>query len=247
MKIGVFDSGMGGLTVLKELIETYPNAEYIYYGDTIHLPYGQKTKEELYQYSTHIIDLFISKGVSMIVIACGTVSTNILAQLKEVYTIPIVDVISPVLSYIENEQLSKVGIFATTMTVQSGVFLREQRKENILEIATPEFVTLIESGLEKTIEARKTMEYYLEKMREQKIEHIILGCTHYPILKPDFELIYPCDYINMGKILVKELNITLNVPQKVEVYFSRRTKQIDARVKELLNVPVKWIEREEEI
>ena len=104
MRIGLFDSGVGGLTVLKTLINKYPNNEYIYYGDTLNVPYGNKSKEELLKLSRHNIEFLLSKKVDMIIIACGTVSSNCLTELKKEYRIPIYSIIEPTINYLNNSK-----------------------------------------------------------------------------------------------------------------------------------------------
>ena len=102
MRVGIFDSGIGGLTVLKTFIDKYPNNEYIYYGDTFNLPYGNKTKKELLKLSDKDVSFLINKNIDIIIIACGTVSSNCLDYLKDKYNIPIYDIISPTLEYLNN-------------------------------------------------------------------------------------------------------------------------------------------------
>lgn len=102
MRVGVFDSGIGGLTVLKNIYKHYPNNEYIYFGDTINLPYGNKTKEELNYLSSLDVDFLLSKKVDIIIIACGTISANCINHLKNKYDIPIYDIISPTIEYLNN-------------------------------------------------------------------------------------------------------------------------------------------------
>ena len=113
MKIGVFDSGIGGLTVLNKLIEKYPNNEYTYYGDIKNIPYGDKSIEELKELSSKIIDFLIEKKVDLIVIACGTISSNLSNYLKQKYSIKIIDIISPVINYLNNCDYEKIGVITT--------------------------------------------------------------------------------------------------------------------------------------
>ena len=108
MRIGIFDSGIGGLTVLKELVGKYPHNEYIYIGDTLNVPYGDKSMEDLIKFSSKIIDYFIAKNTDIIVIACGTVSSNILEELLKIYSIPIIDIISPTIEYIKKNNYDKI-------------------------------------------------------------------------------------------------------------------------------------------
>lgn len=122
MKIGVCDSGLGGLTVLRQLVKRYPNHDYLYYGDTKHLPYGEKTKSQLMEYASGMIDYFKRQDVGLIVIACGTISTNIYEELRQKYSIPMIDIISPTIDYLKEKNFSSIGVLATPMTIHSHVF-----------------------------------------------------------------------------------------------------------------------------
>jgi glutamate racemase len=129
MRVGVFDSGIGGLTVLKNLYKHYPNNEYIYYGDTLNLPYGSKTKEELEKLASQDVEFLLDKKVDIIVIACGTVSSNCLDYLKKKYNIPIYDIISPTINYLNNSNYSNIGVIATERTIDSNIFKYNIKKE----------------------------------------------------------------------------------------------------------------------
>lgn len=223
MKIGIFDSGVGGLTVLKELINDYPFAHYIYYGDTKNLPYGEKSKEELLSLSCNIIDFLISKNVDIIVIACGTVSSNVYEELKSKYDIPIIDIITPVIDYIKENNLKNVGVLGTSMTIKSKVF----EKENIKAVACPEFVSLIENGKQIDIYAKK----YLSEL---ECENIILGCTHYPIVLETLKKYKNANYINMGKCLLNKIKLKNKTELSVELYFSKVNIKIIKNVKRII-------------
>ena len=138
MRIGVFDSGVGGLTVLKEVIKKYPNNQYFYFGDNINVPYGTKTKEELFCLASNIIEFLLTKEVDMIVIACGTVSSNIYSQLVLKYDIPMFNVIDATINYVNNSNLENIGVIATDMTVKSKVF--EKLNKKVISKACPFFV-----------------------------------------------------------------------------------------------------------
>ena len=122
MKIGLFDSGIGGLNVLKEFINKYPNNHYIYYGDTLNVPYGEKSKEELLMLSSKIIRFFEEKKVSLIIIACGTVSSNCLDELREKTSILIFDVINPTINYLKSKNFKNILVFGTNRTIDSHIF-----------------------------------------------------------------------------------------------------------------------------
>ena len=144
MKIGLFDSGIGGLNVLKEFINAYPNNIYIYYGDTLNVPYGEKTKEELFDLSSKIVNFFEEKEVDLIVIACGTVSSTCLEKLRSITSIPIFDIISPTINYLKKKNLNGILVFGTKRTIDSHIF--KDNINNVIEVKTPEFVIMLENN-----------------------------------------------------------------------------------------------------
>lgn len=146
MKIGMFDSGIGGLTVLKEFIKKYPNNHYIYYGDTKNLPYGTKEKEELLKLVKPIISFFAKQKVNLIIIACGTISSTCFSELKKMTTIPIYDIITPTINYLNHNNYKSLAIFATNRTIDSHIFKDKLIAKDVLEIKTPEFVPMIENN-----------------------------------------------------------------------------------------------------
>ena len=145
MRVGIFDSGIGGLTVLKTLINKYPKNDYIYYGDTLNLPYGSKSIKDLEELSSNDIEFLISKKVDIIIIACGTISSNCLSYLKNKYRIPIYDIINPTINYLNNTKYKNIGIIATERTIDSHIFKNNLNK-NVFEIKTPTLVPLIENN-----------------------------------------------------------------------------------------------------
>ena len=212
MKIGVFDSGIGGLNVLKELLDKYPNNTYYYFGDNINIPYGTKTKYELTILSSKIIDFLIFKEVDLIIIACGTISSNIYFDLKQKYNIPIYDIISPTIEYLNNSNYQKIGVLATEMTVKSQIF--NQINKEIYQIPCSKLVPLIEDNLDYT----DVLAEYLKQL--PKVDTIVLGCTHYPVFE---KYLNKLNYktINMGKVLCEKLNLKNNKELKIRLYFSK--------------------------
>ena len=212
MKIGLFDSGIGGLNVLKELLDKYPNNTYYYFGDNINIPYGTKTKYELTILSSKIIDFLILKEVDLIIIACGTISSNIYFDLKQKYNIPIYDIISPTIEYLNNSNYQKIGVLATEMTVKSQIF--NQINKEIYQIPCPKLVPLIEDNLDYT----DVLAEYLKQL--PKVDTIVLGCTHYPVFE---KYLNKLNYktINMGKVLCEKLNLKNNKELKIRLYFSK--------------------------
>lgn len=227
MRIGVFDSGIGGLTVLKTLIKKYPNNEYIYYGDTKNLPYGNKSIEELKELSSNIIEFLLKKEVDIIVIACGTISSNLSSYLREKYNIKIIDIISPTINYLNSSNYNNIGVIATQATVNSKIFSKNVKK-NIKEVACPMFVPIIENNQKE--ELNKYFEEYLTDLKNCDL--IVLGCTHYPLIKEELS-----KYLNIKLLDMSECidNMTNEGESKIELYFSKLDDNIINNVKNILN------------
>ena len=175
MRVGIFDSGIGGLTVLNKLSSKYKNNDYIFFGDRINIPYGEKSKNELFILSSKIIDFLISNEVDMIVIACGTVSSNCYKELLDKYkNINIVDIISPTVNYINNKKIDNILVIATSKTVDSHIFKNLLKDKNVYEKACPFLVDMIENNKDIKLE---------ESINDKKYDYVLLGCTHYPLIK----------------------------------------------------------------
>ena len=234
MKIGVFDSGLGGLTVLKELIKDYPNNEYIYFGDTLNLPYGTKTVLELEKRADAIINFLKSENVDLVIIACGTISSNIYSKIKDKYGIKIYDVLLPTIKYIKDNKLKNIGVLATSMTIKSAFF----KNYVDYEVACPKLVPLIENGKINTPECEKAVKDYLTDLK--KCDHIILGCTHYPLLSKIIKKYSNANLINMGKCVSANLKISNDGNAKVTLYFSLVNDKLKINVNNILekNYPV---------
>lgn len=206
MRIGVMDSGVGGLTVLCELVNAFPLNEYYYYGDNLNTPYGEKSLDDLFICSCKVIDFLISKEVELIVIACGTLSSTILSRLRDYSKVNIYDIISPTVMYIS--KLSNVGVIATENTINSKIF------GDIEGIACNKLVPLIENGSDYN----SVLKIYLEKFI--KIDYLVLGCTHYPFLCSEIKEIMPnINLINMGSVLISSLKIDSGRSGFVRIYF----------------------------
>ena len=211
-KLGVFDSGLGGLTVLDEICKYNHGLSISYFGDTARVPYGSRTPETIARYAEQDVRFLLSCGVEAIVIACGTVSATCLNRLRNRYRIPIVGVIEPAAS--EAARISKtrhIGVLGTNATINSNAYTDQIRKVapdcRITGIACPLFVPLIENGFfgEDPI-TKLTLERYLGRIRETDIDTLILGCTHYPFLKQAIgELLPNVHLINIGTVLAKTL------------------------------------------
>ena len=230
MRIGLFDSGVGGLTVLKTLINKYPNNEYIYYGDTLNIPYGNKTKEELLKLSKQNMEFLINKRVDLIIIACGTVSSNCLNELKENYNIPIMSIITPTIEYLNKRDYQNIGVIATNATINSHIF-KNNLKANVYEIAAPKLVPLIENNELDNID--NVLHEYLDDYKD-KLDILVLGCTHYPIIMNNIKKVLN----NNTKIL--DMSNLINISNdgknnKVQIYFSKINNKVIENTKNILD------------
>jgi glutamate racemase len=186
--IGVFDSGIGGLTVVKEIMEQLPNESIVYFGDTARVPYGTKSKETVTKYSFQCINFLLEKKVKAIVVACNTASAASLDAIKQGYDIPIVGVVEPgAIAACGVTKLNKIGIIGTEGTVSSGAYEKEINIINDdvkMELkACPLFVPIVEEGWQDTEIAKLTAKEYLEGLKEKGIDALVMACTHYPLLE----------------------------------------------------------------
>ena len=195
MSIGVFDSGIGGLTVLKEIRKVLPNEKIFYFGDTARVPYGEKTKELITRYSKEIVEFLLDKEVSAIVVACNTATALALEELKKTFKIPIVGVIKAgAKTAINTTKSGNIGVIATKPTVNSKRYeeeIKKLSKKNIkvVEKACPLFVPAVEEGILDGKLVDQIIKTYLDDF-EKGIDTLILGCTHYPLLKSAIGKIY---------------------------------------------------------
>lgn len=187
--IGIFDSGVGGLTVVKEVINILPKEDIIYFGDTARVPYGSKSKDLIFKFSCQIIKFLKEKNVKAIIIACNTISANCYEELKTKFVdIPIIEILqSGVDSAIKVTKNKKIGVIGTEATIKSGKY-EKKLKEAIIDVkvyskACPLFVHFAEKGLFEDVRTLDTTKFYLKKMKQYNIDSLILGCTHYPLLK----------------------------------------------------------------
>ena len=231
MRVGIFDSGIGGLTVLKTLINKYPKNDYIYYGDTLNLPYGSKSIKELEELSSNDIEFLINKKVDIIIIACGTISSNCLSYLKNKYQIPIYDIINPTINYLNNTKYKNIGIIATERTIDSHIFKNNLNK-NVFEIKTPTLVPLIENNNLDNI--NNIIDNYLKEYKN-KLDILVLGCTHYPIIKKDLDKYFnnKIEILDMSYPLLDKLKEDSS--SSINIYFSKLNNNIINNTKRILN------------
>jgi glutamate racemase len=186
--IGIFDSGIGGLTVLKEMIETLPDENTIYLGDTARVPYGTRSKDTIRRYAFECADFLMSCGIKLMVVACNTVSSVCLEELKKHYAVPVIGVVDPgARAAVRESRTGNVVIIGTRATIESNAYrLAIKRYDSSISvegIACALFVPLIEEGWVDDAIAREVVYRYLSPLKVTNIDTVVLGCTHYPILK----------------------------------------------------------------
>ena len=228
--IGLFDSGVGGLTVLSELKRFLPHEDIIYIGDNKHCPYGEKTKEQLLEYTKNICQYFIDRNVKMIVLACNTTSANVLDELQVLFPqVKIVGVIHSTVYDFLKKNYESVLIIATHATITSHKY-RElihqyNDKVKVYELETPKLVPLIESGEYKKGIHQTLQEYLLPY--QDKVQSLILGCTHYPIVQNQIQDVFDVKaYISSSHSICREVMAYLEVhhlnnkehQRKIEIY-----------------------------
>jgi glutamate racemase len=189
--IGVFDSGVGGLTVFREIARALPHHPLIYLGDSARVPYGTKSAETVTRYSLQAAAHLIDRGIGMLVVACNTATAAALPALQEKLTIPCIGVVEPGARAAVARTRGRVGVIATEGTVRSQAYTKAIRKIDpkivVIESAAPLFVSLAEEGWANTHVAREVAEIYLEPLIDAGIDTLVLGCTHYPILRGTIE------------------------------------------------------------
>lgn len=219
--IGVFDSGIGGLTVLKEMVEQLPGENMVYFGDTARIPYGTRSKETVIKYFFQSVRFLKSKDVKLIVIACNTASALAMAEAQKAFDIPIVGVIEPgSRAAATTTKNSTIGVIGTEGTINSGSYQRQIRRilpaAEIIGISCPLFVPIVEEGWENSDVAYITAQKYLLELKEHNIDSLVLGCTHYPALRYTINKVFDnrVNLVNPAyetakatRILLKEANM----------------------------------------
>lgn len=190
--IGVFDSGIGGLTVLRALAELLPHEDFIYLGDTARLPYGTKSNEVIVRYSRENTEFLLAKGIKLLVVACNTSSAVALAEIARATIVPVIGVIEPgARAAVKASRSGKIGVIGTEATIASGAYTRAiQRLRPRAEIYTracPLLVPLVEEGFTDNQIAQSAVAHYLGSLKQSGIDTLLLGCTHYPLLQGLFQ------------------------------------------------------------
>jgi len=187
--IGIMDSGVGGLTVAKEIMRQLPNEPLIYFGDTARCPYGPRTAEEVRRFSWEVINFLQEFPLKMLVIACNTVTATMLEEVQQQLPIPVIGVIAPgVRAALQQTQTGRIGVIGTQGTIRSQAYERQLLQQNptlhVVSLACPAFVPLVEQGRYRSAEAETVVREVLGPLVSEQLDTLILGCTHYPLLAP---------------------------------------------------------------
>ena len=219
MKIGIFDSGLGGLSILKELLQKLPQYDYVYLADNKHVPYGSKSTDKIYEYTLKSVEFLFKQNCSLVILACNTASAVALRKIQQ-NDLPsffpkkrLLGVIRPTTETILSLPLSKsIGILATSATIKSGYFIEDLNKTKkkhppIFQQACPNLVPLIESSQFDLLKFKISLNSYLTPLKKKKVKTIILGCTHYGLLHDEVQkMVGPSILIiSQGEIIAQKL------------------------------------------
>lgn len=187
--IGIFDSGVGGLTVISQLWRRLPNESLVYFGDTARVPYGPKSADTVCRYAREAAAYLLSYGVKLIVIACNTATAHAIQVLQEELPVPVVGVVEPgARAAVRATRSGRIGVIGTVGTIRSGAYDREVRRHlpeaRVFAQSCPLFVPFVEEGWSDRPATRLVAEEYLRPIREVDVDVLVLGCTHYPLLQP---------------------------------------------------------------
>ena len=244
--IGVLDSGLGGLTVVKEVIRQLPNENVIFIGDEARMPYGVKTHEQIISYTREMVQYLISQNVKLIIFGCNTATANALLELRKEFSVPLLGVIKPGAQQAVKETMTEhVGIIGTESTINSKSYDKTiaaiDPKVKVLGIAAQKFVSIVEADTADTKEAKENIATTLRPFKNSNYDTLILGCTHFPMLKeqineflPDTKLIDPAlstvavakDYLSENNLLTDQENRTLKLHATANIEdFSKLAKR----------------------
>ena len=244
MKVGVFDSGIGGLTVVKSLLENKLFEEIIYFGDTARVPYGTKDKNTIISYSLEALEFFKNFDIDMLIVACNTASAYGIKELKQNTNIPVIGVIESgvlALKDIIKDKNKHILVIGTTATIASNLYethLKNCKYTNITSIATPLFVPLVEEGILSGNILQETMKHYFSDIKQSDV--VILGCTHFPLIEDEIsKFLNGVKTIHSGDAIVKLLKKRYNLkPFKDETKISFFASSNPDKLKEVAH---KWL------
>ena len=249
--IGVFDSGVGGLTVAREIMRQIPNERIVYFGDTARVPYGSKSKDNIIKFSRQIIRFLQTENVKAIVIACNTASALALDEMQQEFDLPILGVVKPGAKVaVETTANKRIGLIGTEANIRSGVYTRYieslDDEAKVFEKACPLFVPLVEEGWLHDDITLQVASRYLEELKEKDIDTLIMGCTHYPLIREVIQKHLPGVFVYDGgfgtakqtkrRLAERGLLSDRESGGKVEIFNSRNTEEILELSRRLLNM-----------
>ena len=251
--IGMFDSGVGGLTVYEEIKKKLPNEKIIYLGDTKEFPYGSKSKQSIIELTKNNIEFLLKYNVKLIIIACGTATSQALEEVRKIYRVPIIGIIEPTVKYIKQEEnYNNIGIIATRGTIRSNTWEKSIKEKieniNVYNKECPLLAPMAEEGWTDNEIAKLTIKEYLNNF--PKLDALILGCTHYPLFEKIIKEQMPeTDIINTGKIIAKYLEENIeksenNINIEEEIYLTDTECNFIQMANKILghNVEIKKVE-----
>lgn len=217
MNIGVFDSGLGGLTILKKLIKKLPQYNFVYYGDNARVPYGNRSREIIYQFTKEAVDFLIKKNCLLIIIACNTASATSLKKIQQEFLpvsypdIKVLGVIKPAVEEIQKGNFNRVGVIGTRATINSEAYIHEIKKIKsgikIFQKACPLFVPFIEDIRRNKEILKLLLKDYLTSLKKKNIDSLLLACTHYEIIEKEIKNFFgkQTKIITEGKVVAEKL------------------------------------------
>lgn len=213
--IGIFDSGVGGTSIFKEIRALLPLESIIYLADSKNAPYGEKPKDEIIALSFKNVDLLLQMGCKLIVVACNTATTNAIDSMRKKYNVPIIGIEPAIKPAALNSQRKTIGILATRGTLASSLFTKTSalfaRDARVLEITGSGLVEAIEAGKEKTKHTFKILKNLVQPLLDEEIDYLVLGCSHYPYLIPQLRKIFPKEVriIDSGEAVARQTKAIL--------------------------------------
>jgi len=253
--IGIFDSGLGGLTIFKALKKLLPEESLIYFGDSAHVPYGSKSKETVTRFSLEIAKFLESKNIKLLIIACNTASALALKEVEKNVSVPVIGVITPGAQQAVKKTKNKhIAVIGTEATVNSKAYRSALQKINkklsVIETACPLFVPLIEEGFIGGKAADLVIEKYLKNIKNSKSDTLILGCTHYPVIKKDIQkylgprvaLIDSADAVALtAKEMLASKNLLADKKAVYSVYASDAPERFGQKAQKVLGLKIKKV------
>ena len=236
-KIGVIDSGVGGLTILFDVVEKYPNNKYYYIGDSKNCPYGEKTNAQIKNYSYNLVKYLVDNyNIDILVIACNSISAVATSYLRKNFSnLNIIEVIKPTVQCVSKNS-KKIGVIATNATINSNVYKDNLKKYEVYQKAIPEFVRIVENNI-ITDKERVIIYDELKELIDKKIDTLILGCTHFPLLKDEIKKIYDGNIVVSSSGIINKLNFLeiTNELGEINYFTTGDNKHFDEQIKNMFN------------